>query len=128
MNTLQKNQETRPVSAENQSTRRYLTPSVNIHENKDGYVVEAEMPGVRKEDLEVTLDGHELSVVGRRPAQPSAGEAVYRESEDADFRWTSELDPTIDTAKIVAKIDQGLLTLTLPKAEAVKPRRLVVND
>jgi HSP20 family protein len=128
MNTTLKKFETRPVCGENQSTRQYLTPAVNIYENKDGYVVEAEMPGVRKEGLEVTLDGHELSVVGRRPAQASADEVYYRESEDADFRWTSELDPTIDTAKIVAKIDQGLLTLTLPKAEAVKPRRVVVND
>jgi len=130
MNQVAKKLETRPVREENHlhSERQFLTPAVNIYENKDGYVVEAEMPGVRKEDLEVTLDGHELLVVGRRTYLAPSDELFYRESEDADFRWSSELDPAIDTNKLVAKIDQGLLTLTLPKAEAVKPRRIAVND
>jgi len=116
------------VSEGNHSATQYLTPSVNIYENKDGYQIEAEMPGVRKEDLEVTLDGNELLIVGHRQPHVTNGEVVYRESQDAGFRRSFELDPAIDTTKIVAKIEQGFLTVKLPKAEVVKPRRIAVND
>jgi HSP20 family protein len=53
---------------------------------------------------------------------------VYRETRGFDYRRAFEIDPSIDTAKITAKIDQGVLTLTLPKAESVKPRKITVTD
>ena len=128
MNNVLNQCENRAVKEDNDSTRNYLAPVVNIYENKDSYVLEAEMPGVRKEGLEVTLDGNELVILGRRTPEKTVDEVVYRESEEADYRRAFELDPTIDTTKINAKMDQGLLILTLPKAEAVKPRRITVND
>ena len=106
----------------------YLTPLANILETKDGYVLEAEMPGVNKDGLEVTVDNGELTIFGRRAAVEVRGREVYRESRVLDYRRSFELDPSIDTTKIVAKIDQGVLTLQLPKAEAVKPRKIAVND
>jgi HSP20 family protein len=80
---------------------------------------------VNKEGLDISLDNNVLTIVGRRLPDPDAT-LLYRESEAADFRRVFELDPSIDTAKIAAKIDQGILTLTLPKAEQVKPRRISV--
>ncbi|HEX4342829.1 MAG TPA: Hsp20/alpha crystallin family protein [Verrucomicrobiae bacterium] len=108
-------------------TQDYVTPEVNIFETKEGYVLEAEMPGVGKDGLEVTLEDHELTIVGRRNVQPPQGEPLFCECRTADFRRVFELDPAIDTSKINARISQGLLTLTLPKSEAVKPRKIAVD-
>jgi HSP20 family protein len=114
-------------AAQNGTNRvNYLTPLANILESKDGYVLEAEMPGVNKDGLEITVENGELTIVGRRAAAEVRGRELYRESRTTDFRRSFELDPSIDTTKISAKIDQGILTLHLPKAEAVKPRKITV--
>jgi len=105
----------------------YLSPEVNIFETKDGYVLEAEMPGVNKDGLEITLDGNDMTIVGRRQTERINGEVLFRESRDAEYRRVFALDPAIDTGKISAKIDQGVLTLTLPKSERVKPRKIAVS-
>jgi len=107
--------------------QRFISPRVNITETKDGYLLEAEMPGVNKDGLELSLEGNELTLVGRRAPVPSHLALVYRESQPADFRRAFVLDPTVDTGKIDAKIDNGVLRLHLPKAEQVKPRRITVN-
>lgn len=105
----------------------FVAPEVNIFETKDGYVVEAEMPGVTKEGLEVTLEGNELTITGHRYAEKLSGEAILRERRLADYRRAFELDPAIDTAKVSAKIEQGIVTVTLPKSEKVKPRKITVD-
>src|SRR5438105_9688615 len=107
--------------------RDYLSPPVNIFETKDGFLLEAEMPGVGKDGLEITLEGNTLSLVGRRDDVSAGSGGVYRESKPADFRRAFELDPALDTGKISASIEQGILTLTLPKAERVKPRKIAVG-
>ena len=110
------------------SAHSYIAPEVNIFSTKDGYVLEAEMPGVNKEGLEITLDRNEITIVGHRADDAVKGQLLLRERNGDDYRRVFELDPAIDTAKISAKIDQGLLTLTLPESEQVKPRKVVVTD
>jgi HSP20 family protein len=105
----------------------FVAPEVNISETSDGYVLEAEMPGVSKEGLEISLEGTEITLVGRRGQGKAPGEPLFRESRDVDFRRAFELDPAIDTGKISARMDQGILTLTLPKSEKVKPRKISVE-
>jgi len=83
---------------------------------------------VNKEGLEITLEGNTLTLVGRRNDESGGGEVMYRESKPAHFRRVFELDPAIDAAKISAKVEQGILTLTLPKAEKVKPRKITVGE
>ncbi len=107
--------------------RQYATPEVNIFETKDGYVLEAEMPGVAKEGLEVTLEGTEMTIVGHRSNEVTTGSPLFQEREAVDYRRVFELDPAIDAGKISAKMDQGVLTLTLPKSERVKPRKIKVD-
>ena len=114
-------------TTEPQPAREYVSPEVNILETSDGYVLEAEMPGVSKEGLEITLEGNEMTLLGRRKIETLPGEALFRERALADYRRVFELDPAIDTAKIAAKMEQGVLTLTLPKSERVKPRRITVD-
>jgi len=106
----------------------YLTPLANILETTDGYVLEAEMPGVSREGLEITVENGELTIHGKRLPVEKKGEELYRESRAWDYRRSFELDPSIDAGKISAKIEQGVLRLHLPKAESVKPRKISVTD
>jgi HSP20 family protein len=117
-----------PLRAQREPEREYVAPPVNIFEDKDGYILEADLPGVNKEGLEVTIDGNTLTIVGCRQDQevPEA-ELLFRESPRADFRRSFDLDPAIDAKKVTAKIEQGILTLQLPKAEEVKPRKIEVS-
>ncbi len=105
----------------------FVSPEVNIFEDKDGYILEAEMPGVSKEGLGITLEGNEITIIGHRQSELIKADALYRESRPADYRRVFELDPAIDTGKIVAEMEQGVLTLHLPKTEKVKPRKIPVS-
>jgi HSP20 family protein len=116
-----------PRTDHERTPREYVSPVVNICETQEGYVLEAEMPGVNKEGLEIMLEGNELAIVGHRQTAVLPGQPLFRESNSADFRRVFELDPAIDTSRISAKVDQGVLTLTLPKSEKVKPRRIKVD-
>ena len=116
------------AAAERTEYQEFVAPVVNIFETKDGYALEAEMPGVNKDGLEITLEGNEITILGRRAAEPIAGELLFRERSAADYRRVFELDPAIDTGKISAKMEQGMLMLTLPKSERVKPRKITVSD
>jgi HSP20 family protein len=110
-----------------QRPAQYATPLADVESSKAGYTIHAEMPGVDKSGLEVTVDNGELTIVGHRHAAESSDEPVYREIRQIDFRRVFELDPAIDTTRIAARIDQGVLTLTLPKAESLKPRKITVE-
>jgi HSP20 family protein len=109
------------------NTKEYVSPQVNIFETKDGYVLEAEMPGVNKESLEITLEGTEITITGNRQLEPLPGNPLFRESNEVDYRRVFELDPAIDTSKVSARMDQGVLRLSLPKSERVKPRKISVD-
>jgi|SRR4051794_9571471 len=125
MNTL--TQHEKRTSETQREREQYVTPDVNIYETKDGYLLEAEMPGVSKEGLEITLEGTELTITGRRSDQaPNDADILFAESRPLNYRRVFELDPTVDTTKINAKIEQGVLVLTLPKTEKVKPKRITI--
>jgi len=127
MNTLMKN-ESAAVETQKPAPVNYLIPRVDIVETKDAYRLEAEMPGVNKAGLEVLLDNNELTILGRRAVPVLEAPYLYRESKTADYRRVFELDPAIDSAKIDARMEQGVLTLVLPKSEHVKPRKVVVTE
>jgi HSP20 family protein len=123
MNALQQ-QEKRGTQTR---AKNFISPEVNIFEGKDAYLLEAEMPGVGKDGIEVTLEGNELTITGHRSDETIGGNVVYRESRPVDYRRTFEIDPTIDTGRIEARMEQGVLKLTLPKVEKVKPRKISIN-
>ena len=126
-NSVSTTQENRPAREPRQDRRGWVQPSVNIVESKDGYLLEAEMPGVNKGGLEVLLEGNELTIVGHRSSEVPEAQLVYRESADRDYRRTFELDPTIDTGRITARMENGILFLELPKSEKLKPRKITVE-
>ena len=122
--------EQRAAVANNEGNRRqveYVAPEVNIYETKEGYVLEAEMPGVSKDGLEITLEGTEITITGHRSEEAPRAQMLLRESSNYDYRRVFDLDPAIDTGKISARMDQGVLTLMLPKSEQVKPRKIKVD-
>ena len=115
----------------NAATRRegekFITPPASVSETTDGYLLELEMPGVNKDGLEISIENNELSIIGRRSNPTIDGAPVHRESRPHNYRRLFEIDPSIDSAKIGARMSQGVVTLTLPKAEELKPRKITVS-
>jgi len=105
----------------------FVAPPASVIEAGDGYTLEVEMPGVNKDGLDVSVENNELTIVGRRSLPVVEGTLVHHESRPENFRRTFELHPSIDANKISARVEQGLVTLTLPKAEHVKPRKITVS-
>jgi HSP20 family protein len=123
MNTLtRENRE-----ADRGQAEQFITPPASVTDAADGYTLEIEMPGVRKDGLDISVENNELTIIGRRSMPAVEGNLIHRESRPVNFRRAFELDPSIDADKISARIDQGLVTLTLPKAEHVKPRKITVS-
>jgi HSP20 family protein len=125
MNTLVRENRSGPSNGE-RAAEQFIAPAATVLENADGYTLEVEMPGVSKENLEMWVENNELTILGRRSLPVVEGTLIHRESRPENFRRTFELDPSINAEKIAAKIEQGVVTLTLPKAEQVKPRKITV--
>jgi HSP20 family protein len=128
MNAVANRNERKERNVERVEQQAWFSPEVNIFETPGGYLLEGEMPGVTREGLEITLEGNTLTIVGHRKEADFGAAPLYRESRAGSFRRVFELDPAIDTSKINAKMDQGVLRLHLPKAEKVKPRKIQVTD
>jgi HSP20 family protein len=114
-------------NGERAQREQFVPPVSSLVEDGDGYTLHVEMPGVNKEGLEISVENNELTILGRRSLPTVEGTLIHRESRPNNFRRAFELDPSIDTPKISAKVDQGVVTLTLPKAEQVKPRKITVS-
>jgi HSP20 family protein len=110
-----------------QRSEQFVMPAASVTENGESYLLKVEMPGVNKEGLDISVENNELTITGRRSLPVIEGTLIHRESCSENFRRAFELDPSIDMSKIGAKIEQGILTLTLPKAEQVKPRKITVK-
>lgn len=104
----------------------YITPPVDIYETRDGLVIMADLPGVSKTDLSVEVDNNLLTIQGSARGE-APGEVVYREYELATFYRQFELSDKIDSGRISAELNHGVLRLTLPKAEEAKPKKIEVQ-
>ena len=123
MNTLTRENR----DADRAQVDQFIAPPASVIEAGEGYTLELEMPGVTKDGLDISVENNELTVVGQRSLPTVQGTLIHHESRPENFRRTFELDPSIGANKISAKIEQGLVTLTLPKAEHVKPRKITVS-
>ena len=108
--------------------RRTVAPRYDIQETDDAFVVTAFVPGIDRSALETHVDGENLTVFARRTWTPPADwTPVYRETPAQDYRLVLELDQRINREAVRAELNQGVLTLTLPKAETLKPRRIEIK-
>ena len=89
-------------------------------------VVLASMPGIKPEDVEITIEGDTLTIKGERPAPLENVDYVMRERPYGKFQRTLNINIPVDADKAEAKYEHGLLTLTIPKAEAVRPKTIQV--
>lgn len=105
-------------------------PALNVWEEQDGLFAEAEVPGFKNEDLEISVVGNELTIKGHRQDGPSDKEMVFhrRERGVGTFTRVIRLPVEIDAARVQANLRDGVLLLTLPKSEAAKPHRIVVQS
>jgi len=105
-----------------------VKPAYEIKANDDAFGLTVQLPGVAKDGLDLTAEEGLFRVVGRRAwKQPEGWTALYRESADAPFELVLEYDNAIDVEKIHAELTDGVLRVSLPKAEAIKPRKIAVN-
>jgi len=106
-----------------------IVPSVDIYETENDFVLKADMPGVRKENLNITLDRNELEIRGTVDAElKKADNLKYRERTFENYYRIFTVGEGIDAGKITAALDNGVLTLVLPKSERVKPRKIEVQS
>ena len=107
---------------------RAAYPALNVWDAGDAVCVEAEVPGIKKDDLEILAAGNELTIKGRR--MPLEGEnLVYHRQErpTGEFTRVLTLPVEVDADRVEAVVDNGVLTIRLPKAEAAKPRKITVK-
>jgi HSP20 family protein len=106
------------------------TPAVDIYEDKDKYTVKAELPGMKKEDIDVSLDGNTLTISGeRKEEQEKKEEEGYRsERFFGRFQRSVTLPATVQANKIEAAYKDGVLTIVVPKSEEAKPKQIQVKS
>jgi len=116
-----------PATAEQAPARPTMSPRYGISENEQAYTVTAYVPGVAPADVETIVDGEKLVVNARRNwTVPESWTPVHREIAQADYRLVLGLDRRVNRDGVKAQLTQGVLTLTLPKAEELKPRKIEI--
>ena len=105
------------------------TPALDLYQNNDNVVAIVELPGMRKEDIEISLHDGTLTIGGERKSETDGnGENAARtERFTGKFRRTITLPTRVDANKVSANYKDGILTVTLPKAEEAKPKQIQVN-
>ena len=105
-----------------------VKPVHEIKETAEAYGLTVYLPGVAKDGVELTAEDGLLRIVGRRAwKQPEGWTALYRESPDAAYELVLTHDNLVDPDKVAADLRDGVLRVSLPKQEALKPRKIAVN-
>lgn len=106
---------------------RWAIP-IDVVEEEGSVVVRASVPGIAPEDIEVTIDGEVLTIKGETKSESEAREGGYvrRERRSGSFARTLRLSETLDREGVQPRYENGVLTVTIPRLEAAKPRRLAV--
>jgi HSP20 family protein len=108
--------------------RPIIVPPVDIYETDNEYVIKTEMPGVTKEHIDVTLNNRELEITGKiNGTMPDTKNLKYSEFRLYDFHRKFKVGDYIDSGKLTAKLENGILTLNLPKSEKVKPNKIDIK-
>jgi HSP20 family molecular chaperone IbpA len=124
-------QEKREVEKAQEQTRplRAFLPTADIFETEEALAVVLEMPGVDRNNIDVNVDNGVLTIEGRIEFNKYEGlQPIYSEYNIGPFRRSFRISSQIDQDKIKAEMRDGVITLTLPKAEEAKPRRIEVRS
>lgn len=123
----------RLVSGRDTRDGNYFAPyAVDVREDGDHVYVEAELPGFKKDEVDITLENQTLTIAAERKAENkqgngSPGELLLHERRYTRFLRSFNLPPTVDEQTVNAKLSDGVLTITLNKREETKPRKIKVS-
>jgi HSP20 family protein len=108
---------------------RTQNPALDVIENENEFVVTVDLPGVQKENVKITFENKVLTVSGSRksPEVSEKAQLILNELRSGDFSRALRFRQDVDTAKMTAEMNNGILTITLPKAETVKAREIQIN-
>ena len=108
----------------------HWVPAVDVHENEEDYLIEADVPGIQADDIEVTLERGVLTLKGERKSERSVEDKGVRHVERSygSFVRRFSLPDTADAENIDARVEQGVLRLTIKKKAESKPRRIEVKS
>ena len=135
MQTQVEKRETELPVREKQATRdvgtyegSYFEPSVDIYETDDALVVSADLPGVEASDVQTDLRDNLLTLTAKLGPLESNWKPLWREYQEGHYLRQFRVSHHIDQSKIEAQLKDGVLTLTLPKADSVKPRKIQIRS
>ena len=104
-------------------------PLINVTEDANNYYIRAELPGIKADELDISVTGDSFSISGERKIPEEQADSKYhrRERESGSFSRILNLPSQIDTSKVEAATSDGILKVTLPKSEAAKPKQISVS-
>ncbi len=104
-------------------------PLLNVSATKDHYIVRAELPGVKADELDITVTGGNLTITGQRRILPEEENARYhrRERESGKFSRAVSLQGPLDADNVTATLKNGILKVVIPKADEAKPKKIVIG-
>ncbi|HKZ44285.1 MAG TPA: Hsp20/alpha crystallin family protein [Anaerolineales bacterium] len=117
---------TRPISGRSGLSS---LPAIDLYQDNDDVVVKASLPGLKKDDVQITLNNGVLTLRGEYKQEETSENTTYhiREHRSGSFERSISLPVEIDTEKTKAEFENGVLTITMPKVEAVKPRMIDIK-
>lgn len=122
--------ETHPVQGEARpiTNRQVTAPAIDVYERQEALVLLADLPGLTEQDVEITVENQVLTIKGQASdANEPQQDVLYQEFEPVAYERSFTLSDDVDAEKIEAVMKHGVLTLTLPKAERARPRKIQVE-
>ncbi len=110
-----------------QEPDQYFQPATDVKETEQEVILTLDMPGVGKNNVEVTVDKGTLTVIGR-VGNEEQGEAIYRETRIGNYRREFTLSKDLDTGKISGEVKDGVLTVRIGKPEVAKPKQIEIKS
>lgn len=104
-----------------------FVPVADVEETDDAFIVEVELPGVKKDDVDISLSGRRLEISGERKEKERVGILRRQTRSVGRFRYEIVLPGAVDEGGVKASLDDGVLTVRIPKATSERPRRIEVK-
>lgn len=103
---------------------------IDIYETDDSVVVEAQVPGIKEEDVQVTVEGNILTISAEheeKEEEKDKKKTVYKSTRQTSFHYSTTLPRMVNAAKAEAEVEKGVVKVTIPKAEEEKPKKIVIK-